>query len=81
MTKLYLNYGQENKETQYIKYVFQKYIGLLQQKVYTVIRCFLGVKLLLFIWHYPARRFDMYKTKSRDIQGKMPSLRVIWNVF
>ena len=25
--------------------VFQKYIGLLQQKVYTVIRCFLGVKL------------------------------------
>ena len=36
---------------------------------------------LLFTHHYPARCFGMNMPKSRDMQAKMPSLKVIFNAF
>ena len=38
-------------------------------------------KVLLFTRYYPARRFGMNMPKSRDIQAKMPSPKVILNAF
>ena len=38
-------------------------------------------KKLLFTHHYPARCFGMNMPKSRDIQAKMPSPKVILNAF
>ena len=38
-------------------------------------------KLLLFTRHYPARCFGMNMPKSRDIQAKMPSPKVIFYAF
>ena len=31
--------------------------------------------------YYPARCFAMNMAKSRDIRGKMPSPKVIWNAY
>ena len=35
----------------------------------------------MFTHHYPARCFGMNMPKSRDIQAKMPSPKVILNAF
>ena len=41
----------------------------------------LSVTSLLFTHHYPARCFGINMPKSRDIQAKMPSPKVILNAF
>ena len=53
-------------------------VSSLKNQLFFIIRFSIIHNMLLFTHHYPARCFGMNMPKSRDIQAKMPSPKVIY---